>query len=204
MFIHSYCVKRVVDVTTDSPVTTQTSSTVRATRDRDSARHAEYVDATRVMVVATFLFTIFFAVWVMFAIVGLPMRKEFGLSESQFALLAAIPILTGSILRVPVGMLTDKIGGRAAMMGLLIITAIPTYMVSRIDSYQQALWLALGLGLAGTSFAIGVAWVSAWQPPETQGFALGVFGMGNVGASITKLLAPTLVTLVGAGGLPAA
>ena len=188
-------------MSTDNPVATQTSTAVRATRDRDAARHADYADATRVMVVATALFTIFFAVWVMFAIVGLPMRKEFGLSESEFAFLAAIPILTGSILRVPVGMLTDKIGGRAAMMGLLILTAIPTFMVSRIDSYEQALWLALGLGLAGTSFAIGVAWVSAWQPPETQGFALGVFGMGNVGASITKLLAPTLVTLVGAGGL---
>lgn len=173
----------------------------RATRDRAAEKHHEAADATRVMIVATVLFTIFFAVWVMFAIVGLPMRKEFGLSDGEFALLTAIPVLTGSLLRVPIGILTDKIGGRTTMVGLLLLTAIPTYLVSRIETYESALWLALGVGLAGTSFAVGVAWVSAWQPPERQGFSLGVFGMGNVGASITKLLAPTLVTLVGTGGL---
>lgn len=158
-------------------------------------------DAKLVLVVSTVLFTLFFAVWVMFAIVGLKMRKELGLSEGEFALLAAIPVLTGSLLRVPIGIATDKVGGRNMMMALLIATAIPTYLVSRIETYDQALILALFVGLAGTTFAVGVAWVSAWYPAEYQGFALGVFGMGNVGASITKLLAPTLVTLVGTGGL---
>lgn len=158
-------------------------------------------DAKRVLVVSTVLFTIFFAVWVMFAIVGLKMRKELGLSEGEFALLAAIPILTGSILRVPMGIATDKVGGRNMLIGLLLFTAVPTYLVSRIETYEQALILALFLGMAGTSFAVGVAWVSAWYPPEYQGFALGVFGTGNVGASITKLLAPTLVTTVGSAGL---
>ena len=158
-------------------------------------------DAVRVLVVATVLFTLFFAVWVMFAIIGLKMRKELGLSEGEFALLIAIPVLTGSILRVPVGIATDKLGGRNMMIGLLIATAIPTYLLSRIQTYDQALLLALLIGLAGTSFAVGVAWVSAWYPAKHQGFALGVFGMGNVGASITKLFAPLLVTLVGSGGL---
>ena len=157
--------------------------------------------AVRVLVVATVLFTLFFAVWVMFAIIGLKMRKELGLSEGEFALLIAIPVLTGSILRVPVGIATDKLGGRNMMIGLLIATAIPTYLLSRIQTYDQALLLALLIGLAGTSFAVGVAWVSAWYPAKHQGFALGVFGMGNVGASITKLFAPLLVTLVGSGGL---
>lgn len=158
-------------------------------------------DAKLVLIVSTVLFTLFFAVWVMFAIVGLKMRKELSLSEGEFALLAAIPVFTGSILRVPIGIATDKVGGRNMMMALLIATAIPTYLVSRIETYDQALILALFVGLAGTTFAVGVAWVSAWYPAEYQGFALGVFGMGNVGASITKLLAPTLVTLVGTGGL---
>lgn len=176
------------------------SGTARATRLQSAERDIP-PGATRVMVVATCLFTLFFAVWVMFAIVGIPMRKEFDLTDSEFALLIAIPVLTGSILRVPVGIITDKVGGRNMMMALLLLTAVPTWLVSRVDSYEAALWLALGVGLAGTSFAAGVAWVSAWQPPDHQGFALGVFGMGNVGASITKLLAPTLVTLVGAGGL---
>lgn len=158
-------------------------------------------DAKRVLIVSALVFTLFFAVWVMFAIIGIPMKKELKLSESEFALLVAIPVLTGSLLRVPVGIFTDRIGGRRMMVSLLLITAVPTFLLSRIETYNQALLLALFVGLAGVSFAIGIAWVSAWYPAEYQGFALGVFGMGNVGASITKLLAPTMVTLVAAGGL---
>ena len=156
---------------------------------------------TRVLVMSTLGFCIFFAVWVMFAIVAIPVRAEFDLSEGQFALLVAIPILTGSILRVPFGILTDRVGGRLVFTLLLLVTAIPTYLVSRASGYTQLLVLAFFIGLAGVSFAVGIAWVSVWYPPERQGFALGVFGAGNVGASITKLAAPTLVTLVGVGGL---
>jgi len=160
----------------------------------------ELAARTRVLVVATVGFTVFFAVWVMFAIVGIPIREEFDLTDGQFALLVAIPILTGSILRVPVGILTDLIGGRLVFTSLLVVTAIPTYFISRASSYTELLVLAFFLGLSGTSFAVGIAWVSAWYPPERQGFVLGVFGAGNVGASITKLLAPTLVVLVPAAG----
>ncbi len=157
--------------------------------------------ANRVLTLATSAFTLAFAVWVTFAIVGIPMRKEFGLSDGEFALLVAIPIFSGSFLRVPVGILTDQLGGRRTMTALLLITAVPTYLLSRASSYDQALALALGIGIAGSTFASGVAWVSAWYPAERQGFALGIFGAGNVGASITKLLAPTLVTAVGTAGL---
>lgn len=169
-----------------------------------AARHedaAQVAARRRVLIVSTLTFTIFFAVWVMFAIVGIPLRDELGLSTGEFALLAAIPILTGSVLRVPLGMLTDRYGGRIVMVALLIATAIPTLLVAYADTYVQLIALAFFVGLAGTSFAVGVAWVSAWYPREYQGVALGTFGAGNVGASITKLLAPTLVTLVGAAGL---
>jgi NNP family nitrate/nitrite transporter-like MFS transporter len=155
----------------------------------------------RVLAIATAGFTVFFAVWVMFAIVGLPVRKELGLGDGEFALLAAIPILTGSVLRVPIGILTDKVGGRAVFTALLLVTAVPTYLVSRADSYGALLVLAFFIGIAGTSFAAGIAWVSAWYPAERQGFALGTFGAGNVGASVTKLVAPVLVTAVAAGGV---
>lgn len=157
--------------------------------------------STRVLVVATAGFTVFFAVWVMFAIVGIPVRKELGLSDSQFALLAAIPILTGSVLRIPFGILTDRVGGRRVYTALLVATAVPTYLVSRASSYDQLVALAFFVGLAGVSFAVGIAWVSAWYPAGRQGFVLGVFGTGNVGASITKILAPALVTVVAAGGI---
>lgn len=155
------------------------------------------------LVVATVGFTVFFAVWVMFAIVGLSVREELGLDEGRFALLVAIPVLTGSILRVPMGMLADLLGGRLVFTGLLAFTAVPTYLVSKASSYGQLLVLAVLLGLAGTSFSVGIAWVSAWYPENRQGFALGVFGAGNVGASITKLLAPALVTLVPTAGVAA-
>ncbi len=178
-----------------APTVAATESTARP------ATGAVSSDAKHVLITSTLLFTLFFAVWVMFAIVGLPMKKELKLSESQFALLIAIPVLTGSILRVPVGIVTDKLGGRTMMIGLLLLTAVPTYLVSKVHTYEGALLLALLVGISGTSFAIGVAWVSAWYPAQYQGFALGVFGMGNVGASVTKLLAPTLVTAVGTAGL---
>lgn len=157
-------------------------------------------DRRRVLVLATFGFTVFFAVWVMFAIVGLPVRKEFGLTDGQFALLAAIPILTGSVLRVPIGMLTDHFGGRRVFTGLFLFTALPTYLVSQADTYTQLVVLAFFVGMAGTSFSSGIAWVSVWYPKQRQGFSLGMFGAGNVGASITKLLAPTLVTALATGG----
>jgi NNP family nitrate/nitrite transporter-like MFS transporter len=172
-----------------------------ATSGSQSEHPAPDGGATRVLTLSTVGFTLFFAVWVMFAIVGLSLRDELGLSDAQFALLAAIPILTGSVLRVPLGILADVYGGRRVFTLLLLVTAIPTYLVSGADTYLELLAYALLVGLAGTSFAVGIAWVSACYPPERQGFALGMFGAGNVGASITKLLAPTLISAVAVGGL---
>jgi MFS transporter, NNP family, nitrate/nitrite transporter len=156
--------------------------------------------ARQVLTQATVAFTLLFAVWVMFAIVGLPLREEFGLSDDQFALLAAIPILTGSVLRIPLGIITDRFGGRVVFTLLLLVTAVPAFLLQYADSYPALLVGAFFVGLSGASFAVGIAWVSAWYPADRQGFALGVFGAGNVGASITKLLAPWLVTAVGLGG----
>jgi NNP family nitrate/nitrite transporter-like MFS transporter len=157
--------------------------------------------ATRVLTVSTVGFTLLFAVWVMFAIVGLPLREEFGLSDDQFALLAAIPVLTGSLSRVPLGIITDRFGGRVVFTVLLVVTAVPTYLVQFAGSYPQLLVYAFLIGLAGGSFAVGIAWVSAWYPAGRQGYALGMFGAGNVGASITKLAAPALLVAVPVGGV---
>jgi MFS transporter, NNP family, nitrate/nitrite transporter len=157
-------------------------------------------DAARVLAFSTIAFTLLFAVWVMFAIVGLPLRDEFGLSDERFALLAAIPILTGSVLRVPLGIVTDRFGGRRVFTVVLLLTAVPTYLIQFATSYLELVVYAFLIGLAGASFAVGIAWVSVWYPPHRQGLALGTFGMGNVGASITKLLAPSLVTAVAVGG----
>lgn len=157
--------------------------------------------ATRVLTLATIAFTLFFAVWVMFAIIGLSLREELRLTNLQFAWLVAIPIFTGSILRVPLGILTDIYGGKKVFTLLLLITAVPTYLVSTANSYVALLIYAFFVGLAGSSFAVGVAWVSAWYPQERQGFTLGVFGIGNLGASITNFFAPTLITAIAVGGM---
>jgi NNP family nitrate/nitrite transporter-like MFS transporter len=154
-----------------------------------------------VLAMNTFGFTVMFAVWVVFAIVGIAIRKELALGETEFAVLVALPVLTGSVLRLPVGMATDRLGGRPLFTALLAFSAIPLLLLTQATQYWQYLVLGLFIGLAGTSFAIGIAYTSAWFPQRLQGTALGIFGAGNTGASLTKLLAPALMTVVPAGGL---
>lgn len=154
-----------------------------------------------VLTMNTLGFTVMFAVWVVFAIVGIPIRKELGLSETEFALLVALPILTGSLLRLPIGLATDRWGGRPIFTGLLVFTSLPLFALVFADQYWQYLVLGLLIGMAGTSFAVGIAYTSAWFPKQRQGTALGIFGAGNTGASLTKLLAPPLIAVVPAGGI---
>jgi NNP family nitrate/nitrite transporter-like MFS transporter len=154
-----------------------------------------------VLAMNTFGFTVMFAVWVVFAIIGIEIRRELHLGETEFAVLVALPVLTGSLLRLPVGMATDWFGGRPLFTALLAASAVPLLLLTRATAYWHHLVLGLFIGLAGTSFAIGIAYTSAWFPPRLQGTALGIFGAGNTGASLTKLLAPSLMTAVPAGGI---
>lgn len=156
-------------------------------------------DAWRVVTWSTLGFTLMFAVWVMFSIVALPIRKQLGLTDAQFALLTAIPVLTGSLLRLPAGLLADRLGGKKMFLTVTLVTAAFSLALSFAQAYDTLLVLALGVGLAGVSFAVGNAWIAQWVPASRQGLALGTFGAGNAGASITKLIAPLLTTLVPAG-----
>ena len=144
--------------------------------------------ATRVLWMSTIAFTLMFAVWLMFGILGVPIQKEFGLTDPQLAWLSAVAVLNGSLWRLPAGILTDRIGGRVVTIAMLLLTAIPCFFLTRAGSYAVLLVLAFLVGFAGNLFSVGIAWNSAWTPKERQGFALGVFGAGNVGASVTKLL----------------
>jgi NNP family nitrate/nitrite transporter-like MFS transporter len=157
----------------------------------------------RVLVLSTTGFTLMFAAWLMFGILGKPISTEFGLSEVQLSWVIAAAVLNGSLWRLPAGMITDRIGGRKVMTFLLLASAVPAYLVSKVDSYGMLLVLAFLIGFAGNSFTAGIAWNSAWQPRQHQGFALGVFGAGNVGASVTKFVGPPLIagTTVGASYL---
>jgi NNP family nitrate/nitrite transporter-like MFS transporter len=129
-------------------------------------------------------------VWTIFSIIGVRIKDELGLSETQFGLLVGMPILTGSLVRVALGIWTDRYGGRLVYTATMLAAAIATFLLAFAQTYAQMLVAALGVGLAGGSFAVGVAYVSRFFPAERQGTALGIFGVGNVGAAVTKFIAP--------------
>lgn len=150
-----------------------------------------------VLTLSTLAFTACFAVWVMFSIIGIPIKTSLGLNETQFGLLAATPILTGSLIRLPLGMLTDKIGGRIVFFALMISTILPIYLISLASEYWHFLVLGLFVGVAGGAFSVGISYVARWFPRQRQGLAMGIFGAGNAGAAITKFVAPSLVVAYG-------
>ena len=146
---------------------------------------------------STLAFTVCFAIWMMFAVIGIPIKKTLGLNETQFGLLAAMPVLTGSLIRLPLGMLTDKYGGRAVYFILMLSTVVPIWLIGEATHYWQFLVLGLFVGVAGGSFSVGIAYVARWFPRSRQGMAMGVFGAGNSGAALTKFVAPALVLAYG-------
>lgn len=139
---------------------------------------------------STLAFTICFAVWTIFAIIGIRIKQDLGLSEAQFGLLVGTPILTGSLVRIVLGIWTSRYGGRLVYTLTMLAAAVATFLLSYATTYPQMLLAGLGVGLAGGSFAVGVAYISPFFPAEKQGTALGIFGAGNVGAAVTKFLAP--------------
>jgi MFS transporter, NNP family, nitrate/nitrite transporter len=155
----------------------------------------------RVLALSTSAFTVMFAVWLMFGVLGIPIRKEFGLTDVQLSWITAVAVLNGSIWRLFTGIAADRWGGRLVMTVMLAVTAVPAFLVSQATSYGQLLIFAFLVGFAGNSFSVGISWNSAWFPRNRQGTALGVFGAGNVGASVTKLIGPAMIAVVPAAGL---
>ncbi len=150
-----------------------------------------------VAISSTLAFTVCFAVWMMFAVIGIPIKKTLGLNATEFGILTATPVLTGSLIRVPLGMWTDKYGGRIVLFVLMLSTVIPIWLISYATAYWQYLVLGLFIGLAGGSFSVGTPYVARWFKKEQQGFAMGVFGAGNSGAAVNKFVAPALVVAFG-------
>lgn len=157
----------------------------------------------RVLWLSTLAFTMLFNVWLMLGVLGIPLRRELSLSDAQLEWLIAAAILSGSVLRLNFGIWADVYGGRRVMILLLLGVAVPTYWFSQAETYLQVLTCTVLFGLAGNSFSVGIAWNSAWFPNRLKGWALGVFGAGNVGAAGTKLLlvcVPGILTAVPAAG----
>jgi len=148
----------------------------------------------RVLALSTFAFTLMFAVWLMFGVLGIPIQKEFGISDSQLAWLSSVAILNGSIWRLFLGVLADRIGGKKVTVAMLLVTSIPAYLLAHMElTYTWLLVLAFFVGFAGNLFSVGIAWNSHWFDHSRAGFALGVFGAGNIGASATKFIGPAVI-----------
>jgi NNP family nitrate/nitrite transporter-like MFS transporter len=146
---------------------------------------------------STVAFTVCFAVWTIFSIIGVQIKQDLGLNDTEFGLLVATPILTGSLSRIFLGIWTDQYGGRLVYTLIMLAAAVPTWLLSTVQTYPMFLLAALGVGLAGGSFAVGIAYVSRWYPKERQDTALGIFGVGNVGAAVTKFVAPFVMVAFG-------
>jgi len=146
---------------------------------------------------STMAFMAAFAVWTIFSIIGVKIKRDLGLTDAEFGLLAGTPILTGSLTRVFLGVFADKFGGRIVNLVVMLLAAVSTVALSYAHTYPMMLFAALGLGLAGGSFAAGVAYVSKFFPKEKQGAALGVYGAGNIGAAITNFGAPFVMAALG-------
>ena len=153
--------------------------------------------AWSVLAVSTLAFTVCFMVWMMFGVIGIPLKKQLGLNATEFGLLTAMPVLSGSLVRVPLGIWTDRYGGRIVMTILMAVTVPAIWLMAYATEYWQFLVIGLFVGLAGGSFSVGTPYVARWFPKSRQGMAMGVYGAGNSGSAVNKFLAPALLV---AGG----
>jgi MFS transporter, NNP family, nitrate/nitrite transporter len=158
--------------------------------------------AWSVVTASTLSFTVCFMIWMMFAVIGIPIKASLGLNETEFGILIASPVLTGSLIRLPLGMWTDKFGGRIVFFVLMLSTIIPIFLISKCTQYWQFLVTGLFVGIAGGAFTIGISYCARWFPKNRQGLAMGIFGAGNTGAAVTKLVAPLIVVAYGWAMVP--
>ncbi len=169
-------------------------ATPHTTAAVDPRRNAR---AWSVLAVSTLAFTACFMVWMMFGVIGIPIKKMLNLSSTQFGLLTAMPVLTGSLIRVPLGIWTDRYGGRIVMTILLALTIPAIWMMGYATEYWHFLVIGLFVGLAGGSFSVGTPYVARWFPKQRQGMAMGVYGAGNSGAAVNKFIAPVILVAFG-------
>lgn len=155
-----------------------------------------------VLCVTTLAFMVCFVVWMMFGVIGIQLRTDLGLNSTEFGLLTATPVLTGALLRLPLGIWTDRFGGRVVMTTLLVLCAIPVFLISYATALWQFLAIGLFLGAVGASFAVGTPYVARFFPPEKRGFAMGFFGAGTVGAAVNLFITPTLQATYGWRAVP--
>jgi NNP family nitrate/nitrite transporter-like MFS transporter len=148
------------------------------------------------LTLATLGFAVNFWAWALLSPLGPRYKELLGLSGSQQALIVAVPVIVGALGRIPVGALTDRFGGRVMFPLVSIATVVPVLFIGLAGQKSMVALLIGGffLGIGGTSFAVGVPFVTAWFPPERRGLAIGVFGVGMGGTAISALTTVKLVT----------
>lgn len=144
------------------------------------------------LVLATFSMVVGFAVWSLLAPLAPLFRQQWGLSATETGVLVAVPVILGSLVRIPLGIVTDRFGGRLVFTVFLFFLVVPLLLAGLAPSYGVLLGVAFVLGIAGAVFAIGVPFVARWFPPARQGMALGIYGMGNIGTAVAALVAPSI------------
>ena len=154
-------------------------------------------NATRNLVLATLAFAVAFVGWSLIAPLAKRFQDDLDLTNTRTLMLTAVPVVLGSLLRIPVGALTDRLGGRVMFPIVLVVSAIPAVIFGFVEGYAALIVVGFFLGIAGSSFAVGVPFVAGWYPKERQGFALGVYGMGNIGTAIAAFGAPAIVDWLG-------
>src|SRR5947209_11613369 len=172
-------------------------SRVKVCREENPMSSNPQPSAPRHLTLGTLSFAVCFAAWGLVSAFAPRFREMFSLSATQTALLVAVPVLLGSLARLPVGMLADRFGGRSVFTVLMLLVAVPAWLVPTAASYPALVAVAFFLGIAGSSFPVGVGYVSRWTAPERQGSALGVYGLGNIGQSAAVFLGPLLAAKIG-------
>src|SRR5262245_58407129 len=152
---------------------------------------------SRQVVLSTLSFTLCFAGWGLVSAFAPRFRESFRLSATETAFLVAVPVLLGSLARIPAGILADRFGGRSTFSLLMLLVSVPIFILPSASSFRQLLIASFCLGLAGSSFAVGVSHVSGWSPAERQGSLLGIYGLGTIGQSAAVFFGPVLATAAG-------
>jgi NNP family nitrate/nitrite transporter-like MFS transporter len=154
--------------------------------------------ANRILFLNTLAFAVCFAAWTLYGVLitYLVDQQQLVLDKAQIGWLIGAPILTGSIMRLPIGILADRFGGKPVYVAVMLISAVAMFLTSFASGFMGFLVGGLAFGISGASFAVGVAYTSLWFPKNKQGTALGLFGMGNLGTAITSLGAPHLIASV--------
>ena len=149
------------------------------------------------LTISTLTFAANFSIWTLYAVLGVHLSPSLDLSATEYGLLVASPIITGALLRLPIGFLCEFFSSRNLFIWQMILTLPPLFLLNYAQSFNDYILIGLLLGLSGVSFTLGIRYVSQWFESNQQGMAMGIFGAGNAGAAITLILAPLIIEHLG-------